>query len=773
MVDQDSKDRAGQAVADRPAAPEIADAAEKTLIRPVDELEEKTPRRQQFPPPYVVVVDGPKTGTRFPLKDGSNIIGRAPGCEVRFEDQSVSRQHSEILRSQNAWMVKDLGSKNGTFVNGNPVTDPVMIGHKDVVKTGIYQLRLITQPIPLEQELTLPPELSQPERTVFVAAPPDSLTSRMEEGEVGEAGEPEGELEAEEAGAGQPARKKFALPFPVNKRNLVMLGGLLVALLATAVVIGPKIFFHAPKKARIAKALPAQQAQQPQAPDAGAAAQPTGAEAATAPAAPTAPGAQPPAPPTAPGTAQPMPPAGTPPAQPPQPGQPPSQAPPTATTPGAQKIPVFVDFASSPMPVKVTFQSQEVGSTPIRINAQLEPGKTYQAQALFLMPEIGQQYTQQVEFKADIGTSVVPVLFRGPIGILKVNNLPRDVEFYLEGKYSYDKFTEQSAKLREIVLQKPIYVPYGQYFLELRKSRQLGVSSPTVVSDIVFRRDFQIAEDSPTFNVDVDDAGLKSFPVKVRSDPTNADVFVDGQSVGKTPYEGTFPLGAHRLVLRKEGYFEQAEDLNIDINTPFVANVTLKTSVAGAHLNNAKLAMNRQMWQEAINELAQTLSSAPAPSETAQANYLLGRCYLGLGDLDRASGYFEQARQSEEQRYPAMLGLVNISAQKQQMDKALPMLVEVMLKTKDEALKREANDLFQKISPFRSVIYIYSDPPGAKVTVNENAVAQATPVILHELPLGNYKIRIEKAGFLPTDLNLSLSVNEFNPVIVKLKPIPQ
>ncbi len=770
MVDQDSKDRAGQALADRPAAPEIADAAEKTLIRPVDELEEKTPRRQQFPPPYVVVVDGPKTGTRFPLKDGSNIIGRAPGCEVRFEDQSVSRQHSEILRSQNTWMVKDLGSKNGTFVNGNPVTDPVMIGHKDVVKTGIYQLRLITQPIPLEQELTLPPELSQPERTVFVAAPPDSLTSRMEEAEVGGEGAPEGEMESEAAPAEPPARRKFALP--VNRRNLVLFGGLLAALMATAVLIGPKIFFHAPKKARITKALPAQQAQQPQAPDAGAAAQPQapaapGAEAATAA------GAQPPAPPQAPGTTQAAPPAGTPPGAPPQPGQPPAQAPPAATAPGAQKIPVFVDFASSPMPVKVTFQNQEVGTTPIRINAQLEPGKTYQAQALFLMPEIGQQYTQQVEFKADVGTSVVPVLFRGPIGILKVNNLPRDVEFYLEGKYSYDKFTEQSAKLREIVLQKPIYVPYGQYFLELRKSRQLGASSPTVVSDIVFRRDFQIAEDSPTFNVDVDDAGLKSFPVKVRSDPTNADVFVDGQAVGKTPYEGTFPLGAHRLVLRKEGYFEQAEDLNIDINTPFLANVTLKTSVAGAHLNNAKLAMNRQMWQEAINELAQTLSSAPAPTETAQANYLLGRCYLGLNDLERAAGYFEQARQTEEQRYPAMLGLVNIYAQQQQMAKALPMLVEVMLKTKDEALKREANDLFQKISPFRSVIYIYTDPPGATVTVNQNPVQQATPVILHELPLGNYKILIEKPGFLPTDLNLSLTVNEFNPVIVKLKPIPQ
>ncbi|MFA5187218.1 MAG: PEGA domain-containing protein, partial [Patescibacteria group bacterium] len=69
--------------------------------------------------------------------------------------------------------------------------------------------------------------------------------------------------------------------------------------------------------------------------------------------------------------------------------------------------------------------------------------------------------------------------------------------------------------------------------------------------------------------------------------------------------------------------------------------------------------------------------------------------------------------------------------------------------------------------------YVYSDPSGATVTVNDKPVAQQTPVILHDLPLGSYRIRIEKAGYLPTDLSLSMSVNEFNPVIVKLKPIPQ
>jgi tetratricopeptide (TPR) repeat protein len=368
---------------------------------------------------------------------------------------------------------------------------------------------------------------------------------------------------------------------------------------------------------------------------------------------------------------------------------------------------------------------------------------------------------------------VIPILFRGPIGMIKVEELPRDVEFYLEGKFSYDRFKEQSAKLNEIVLRKPIYIPYGDYDVELRRARQLGETALTFVKDIIFQRKFIIAEDSPTHVLAVTEEDLSVFPVKIRSEPSGADVFVDGKLVGKTPFEGPFPLGEHKLVLRKEGYFEHSETLKMDINTPYLANVTLKTSVAGAHINNARLAMNRAMYQEAINELAEALNSQPAPSEVALARHLLGTCYLKLNDVQRAMGYFEQAKEHEDWRHPAMLGMVHGHAMMNQMDRALPLLVEVLLKTEDEEVKKEANDLFQKISPFRSVIYVYSEPAGAQVVVNDNPVAQKTPVILHELPLGNYRIRVEKPGYLPTELNLSLSVNEFNPVIVKLRPIPE
>ncbi len=770
MAEEKGK-KSGAPAAEKPEAVEVPSPMDKTVIKTEEEISEATPRRVQHPLPYMVVVDGPRTGARFPLKEGANIIGRAPGNEIRLDDQSVSRQHAEITRTESGWFVKDLGSKNGTMVNGKPLTDSVGIGHKDVVKTGIYVLRLITKETPLEEELTLPPELSMADRTVFVAAPPDSLTASMEEKELpeeppGEAhpaheGMPEEEGMGEEEGA-PPPKRRLGLPFKLplklpalNKRQTVLAVALVAALVGTVFYFGAKWIIGGKPKIP-AKEVPSMAARaRPPAPMPAPAPQP--------PPEAVPPGAQPPA---------------APPTQPPGPEAAPS-APPAAAKPvppplpEAKKVPYFIDFASSPMPADVTFQGEGVGTTPIRINVQLESGKTYQAEARFVMSDIKEEYTQKIDFTTEPDKSVIPVLFRAPIGMLKVKNLPRDVELYTEARFVYDKFKSGTSKPDEIVMDKPIYAPFGDYILELRRARKLGETSPTYVTDIIYRREFKLMEDSPTYTLDVTDEDLTKFPVKVRSEPKDAEVFIDGKLVGKTPFEGTFPLGEHRLVLRKEGYFEHSEELAVDINTPFVANVTLKTSIAGAHINNARLAMNRQLWQEAINELAQALSSNPAPSEVALAELMLGKAYFSLNDLQRAIGYFEKARESEEQKYPAMLGLVNCYAVQQQTDRALPLLVEVMLKAKDEETKREANSLFQKISPFRSVIYVYSDPSGADVVVNDKKVAQKTPVILHDLPLGRYRLRIEKAGYLPTDLNLTLSVNEFNPVIIRLKPMPE
>lgn len=707
---------------------------DRTLIRDTDaESEEHTPATRT-PLPYVVIVQGPRMGMRFPLSEDRNIIGRSPGCAVRLDDQSVSRQHAEIARVPGGWSIKDLGSKNGTVVNKSLITEPVIAGHKDIIKVGIYVMRLITQESTIAEEMTLPPDMVSLESTVMTEIQPaDGSTAGVDRG-VAQAGVPsQGGFAMMKPPGGEP---QFLSRF----RRYLMPAALVIVVIVAGIYLAQR--FIGEPKSKIPREKPAKVAVPITSPK---------------PVVPVGPTGTVPAPPSAAVTPTTV------------PTRVPPAAPPVLP---AKKIPVFLDFASSPLPATVMFEGKELGTAPLRVNVELEPRQTYEAEGVFVMPEVGERYVQKARFTVDPEKPIIPLLFRGPIGIVKINELPRDIQFYLEGKFEYDRFSERPAKLGEIVLRKPIYVPFGTYTLELRRARQLGASQ-TYVQDIVFRREFTLAADSPAFVLTVTDDDLTVFPVTVRSEPPNADVHIDGKRVGVTPYQGLFPLGEHTMTLRKEGYFEYTEELKVDINTPYTTTVALQTSVAGAHINNARAAMNRAMYREAINELAEALNSNPAPSEVAKANYMLGLAYLNLADVERASGYFTLASQHEEQKYAAMLGLVQCYYAVKDMGKALPLLVDVLLNAKDPELKREANAVFQKISPLRSVIYIYSTPEGASVTVNDRKVEQPTPVILHDLPLGTYKVLIEKPGYVPQELRLSLSVNEFNPVILTLKPIPQ
>ena len=70
------------------------------------------------------------------------VIGRAEGAGIRLEDQAVSKQHAAIEMSGNDHILQDLGSANGTFVNGTRVTRHLM-RHGDLVEILDFQLRYV------------------------------------------------------------------------------------------------------------------------------------------------------------------------------------------------------------------------------------------------------------------------------------------------------------------------------------------------------------------------------------------------------------------------------------------------------------------------------------------------------------------------------------------------------------------------------------------------------------------------------------------------------
>jgi DNA-binding winged helix-turn-helix (wHTH) protein len=84
------------------------------------------------------------SGRAIILADGENIIGRDPDCSVWVDASGVSRRHAriEVERGADAVRLEDLGSKNGTFIDGSPVQGVVEAANGSVIQVGGVELTL-------------------------------------------------------------------------------------------------------------------------------------------------------------------------------------------------------------------------------------------------------------------------------------------------------------------------------------------------------------------------------------------------------------------------------------------------------------------------------------------------------------------------------------------------------------------------------------------------------------------------------------------------------
>jgi len=92
-----------------------------------------TPPRAAVPMSHALVVDGPNT--RHELREGSNIIGRGTEAAIRLPDTGVSRRHVDVQLAHDKASVVDLGSTNGTIVNGRRVPH-ALLADGDVIRIG-------------------------------------------------------------------------------------------------------------------------------------------------------------------------------------------------------------------------------------------------------------------------------------------------------------------------------------------------------------------------------------------------------------------------------------------------------------------------------------------------------------------------------------------------------------------------------------------------------------------------------------------------------------
>jgi FOG: FHA domain len=121
--------------------------AEVTLSLPAIEAEEEA--HEEFPFPHdeletgqalLLVKRGPNAGSTFLLVEEATSIGRSPDTDVFLDDVTVSRTHAVFeRRDDGSWFVRDLGSLNGTYVNGEQV-DETKLTTGDEVQVGKFKL---------------------------------------------------------------------------------------------------------------------------------------------------------------------------------------------------------------------------------------------------------------------------------------------------------------------------------------------------------------------------------------------------------------------------------------------------------------------------------------------------------------------------------------------------------------------------------------------------------------------------------------------------------
>ena len=95
----------------------------------------------------LLVVRGANVGTHYLIREAKQRLGRDSHCEVHLEDSEASRTHAEIEFVDGEFVLRDLGSSNGTFVNGNRITEHTLrIGDRVQIGKRLMLFRLSFRP---------------------------------------------------------------------------------------------------------------------------------------------------------------------------------------------------------------------------------------------------------------------------------------------------------------------------------------------------------------------------------------------------------------------------------------------------------------------------------------------------------------------------------------------------------------------------------------------------------------------------------------------------
>ncbi len=123
-----------------------SEGSEKTevLTGDLETLNREFQKAKEQDPCFIIIRGNPQ-GQRFSISHDEMIMGRDPSAEICLSDSGVSRHHAKVLKQKGEVFIEDLGSSNGTVINGKKIKPkiPVRLAKEDMVRMGNWILKFL------------------------------------------------------------------------------------------------------------------------------------------------------------------------------------------------------------------------------------------------------------------------------------------------------------------------------------------------------------------------------------------------------------------------------------------------------------------------------------------------------------------------------------------------------------------------------------------------------------------------------------------------------
>lgn len=118
---------------------------------------------------FLEIASGGMKGQRFEIDQGEILVGRAAECHIILDDTAVSSRHCMFVREGSRYSIRDLGSTNGTRLNGESVTES-RLKPGDIVMVGAVEMLINGDDIEVDESVPHTEPRSQPAPTIVMSS---------------------------------------------------------------------------------------------------------------------------------------------------------------------------------------------------------------------------------------------------------------------------------------------------------------------------------------------------------------------------------------------------------------------------------------------------------------------------------------------------------------------------------------------------------------------------------------------------------------------------